>query len=692
MSLLSPDELRLKTSVLAFKKAFKNIALRRVSKSPSATNDDSDKPTTNGAIKTESEDDAVPSLQESRSALTVYGQAQGPKQLFSSLQKSQHVKIEGAVDKKRPFADIDVVVPIQESVLPHIITTTEILPPTSNEIIGSKRKRNPTFAEIFPTPSTVHLVAPPKPNKHLTTRDSNVSFIKNDNLPKPNQTGVAIYSTERLAVGKWLGYDHVEVTQEPSVKRKQRDRALSTGKAEPMTENVKAAFEQAKLDALFRSVYSSFAPSKDDSAAVIPSEVKEKLWWNKIGEKRFEEALILDPALAAIDDENAKPENDAEEELDEDTIKEAVENFEPVENPFSDEKLDKDAEEILREISELLETLHSHQRIRNATLPTKSIGTDPGTKQLVGSPTTPSTAEVDVYFMLRDQLSLMISQLPPYAVAKLNGDQLEDLNISRKIVTETKDYRGVMEEDIFSRLAKQAAISSAVGTPTVSRSHVPYAAAANPYARGTPVGQPSRPIQASQAYQQRPQQPSASYPRQPASGAHYGTPTSYAANGQRPAYPASYPQATPRPNSYPTTAASAYYQNRPQQSNFGGAYYANAHTPAATAAQIRAYAQAPASASAYTPRPGAPAAAYSSNPAPAFPSPTVQRTATPTGYGYGQRPPVGYAVPQPNGQQTRGYYAGSPAQGTPAGVYNSQAQAYQKPGVGTPQSQRVNGL
>ena len=59
------------------------------------------------------------------------------------------------------------------------------------------------------------------------------------------------------------------------VKRRQRERALSLGGGKVSIASTDSAeHEASKLDALFRSAYSSFAPVKDDAAAIVPEG-----WW-----------------------------------------------------------------------------------------------------------------------------------------------------------------------------------------------------------------------------------------------------------------------------------------------------------------------------------------------------------------------------------------------------------------------------
>jgi hypothetical protein len=66
----------------------------------------------------------------------------------------------------------------------------------------------------------------------------------------------------------------------PTAKQESRQRALSMGEAQqPPSEAIFVAVQQAKEDALFRSAYSSFAPSRDDASAIILEETKNMVWW-----------------------------------------------------------------------------------------------------------------------------------------------------------------------------------------------------------------------------------------------------------------------------------------------------------------------------------------------------------------------------------------------------------------------------
>ncbi|KAF2501678.1 hypothetical protein BU16DRAFT_451222 [Lophium mytilinum] len=711
----SPEEARLCAGVLAFQKVLKNITVRENQRKTRALKD-SKAPTENGAEEQDSSTNgasiakdaaSIEDLQDSRAVLTLYGTAQGPKQLFSSLQQPLRVQ---SADSPVPYKALDtsikVTLPLAESGLPNIISTTKIFPVDVVEQLSSK-KSGPTFGELFAPPAHVPQLSPPKTAKQLTTRGNTIRFVSQDQLPKVNRK-IPMYSTQPLSTGQSLGYSGVEPLKEPAspnAKAKSRQRALSTGEAQqPPSENIIAAMERAKDDALFRSAYSSFAPCRDDAAAIIPEETRNRIWWQKVGEKRFEDTFAIDPSLI---DPSLLASSGATESAsigaDEDeTFKDAVENFTPDETDFLAEahakaQLDKDTDEILAEISELLETLASHQQIRNSSLATRPqtpVIPNSSLASLVGSPTSPGSDEIDVYNMLKSQLTLMISSLPPYAVAKLNGDQLSELSISRNILIESKDYRGVMEEDQVSRVAKTTALSAAAGPPPIVRmgsgpmgTHSHYAPTSTQYVRPPPPQSPApRSAHGPQSYypqQQAPHRsPSVHYPRSSNGPAQsYQTPNAYANSTPRPSYPATqaYGQQTPRP-AYQANGSSQYYQQRSAQpSNYGmgGSQY---YQPPQPQPQTRYPAQMQNS---YQQRPPAVAPMYNnyaSSQSPhvrtASPLKAGQQPARPAPGPYnGSRP--GYGTPTSNGQMGGPSYFSQPASQPPA--------QYSTPQPATPQ-------
>lgn len=573
------EETRLQSGVLAFRKLSKSLVLREEVRRAhiEAKKDGQDEAAV--AIKAEEP--------ESRTVLTLFGSAQGPKQLFSSLQRPRPVTPSNGSSTLE--SSVKFTLPLRESTLPNIISTTEVFPLADE--VDEKRKANATIGKVFKAPSHLPQLHPPKLAKPLTTKGNVVTFAPPE-VPKPSRKGSHSYATQNLATSHWLGYGGADIPKDPTSpneKKKSRQRALSMGEAQqPPPESTLTAVKQAKEDALFRSAYSSFAPSRDDAIAVVPEETKSMVWWHKVGEKRFNEVFPIDPELLGLDEASDVPDAAAEAE-EEEALKEAVEAFESIDGvlfPETKSELEKDTEEVLHEISELLETLASHQRIRNS-----SLATNPRTPtiqnsslaSLAGSPSTPSADEIDVYQMLKSQLTLMISQLPPYAVAKLNGDQLEELNISRTLVVENRPTRGVLEDDQSSRFAK-GPVAAPGAPPTLSRmvssgsgSHAHYPPGSTQYGRATPsVHNSARPVQGAPNYypQQQPshRSPSVHYQRSGSGSQAYQTPAASSFATPRPNYTAAqgYGQQTPRP-SYTQQAAGQYYPQRSAQpGNYAG--------------------------------------------------------------------------------------------------------------------------
>jgi hypothetical protein len=600
----SAEETRLYAGVLALKKLLKNIIARenqrrtgasKPSGPPTENGPQEEQPNSNGAFATPNVT-SLDDVQDSRVVLTLYGSAQGPKQLFSSLQQPLRVQ---STDGHTTELDtsVKVTMPLGETGLPNIISTTQILPVDVEEQV-SEKKTGPTFGELFAPPAHVPQLSPPKTAKQLTTRGNTIRFVSQDQLPKVNRK-ITTYATQPLSTGQSLGYSGVEPLKEPTspnAKAKSRQRALSTGEAQQApSAGVLAAIQQAKDDALFRSAYSSFAPCRDDAAAIIPEETRSRIWWQKVGEKRFEETFAIDPSLLDPDLLSSTGAVGSTDIIDDDdeTFKDAVENFTPDTTDFLAEanekaKLEKDTDEVLAEISDLLENLASQQRIRNSSLATRPqtpVIPNSSLASLVGSPASPPADEIDVYNILKSQLTLMISTLPPYAVAKLNGDRLAELNISRNIVIESKDYRGIMEEDQVSRVAKATALSAAAGPPPSVRmasgpmgTHSHYAPTSTQYARPPPPVQSPAPRSAHgpQSYysqQHAPHRsPSVNYPRSSNGPPQtFQTPGAYASSAPRPSYPATqaYGQQTPRSAYQPNGSSQYYPQRSAQPSNYG---------------------------------------------------------------------------------------------------------------------------
>jgi len=370
-------------------------------------------------IKREEEDPPT----SSRTVLTLFGNAQGHKQLFSSFQQPTQDEATGVAQP---------VLSLRENGLPNGILSTQIVALQQDD--GPAGTKKNTFLDTFLPTNALPQLPPPRTSRQLQTDSSSTIVWGSGREHRPERT--LGYAYQKLTTGQWLGYNRVAGTEH------------QTNMDEAVTVPVMGPPEE---DALFRSVYSTFAPSRDNTGAVFSDQVKDELWWHKVGQQAFEQSLGASPYEEQATETSSNDQDEAKK------FANAAENFDPalLDLPRQSKTDDHD---ILEEVSELLESLHSYQRIRN----TSAKG---GSENL---PSQPTEAEIETYNTLKAQLSLVIATLPPYAVSKLNGDQLEELNISVKIPIEEKNIRGVLEEDAQSRAAKAAALSAAIGAAAAS--------------------------------------------------------------------------------------------------------------------------------------------------------------------------------------------------------------------------------
>ena len=639
------------------------------------------------AVKDEplEEDDTKIKLERSHdNVLTLLASTQPPKQLFTSIRKPN--------DTNRP---------LEEYALPNGITTTRTIP--QHSLNENSKKPAPTFKDVFLPPPSLPSLELPKQSRHTLTRSSSVNWYNPAEAePKSKPSRHHDYLHQGLSTGQWLKYNVAPSPTQlasPGTKRKQRDRALSVG--EPQTALSQEAIEthtQAKEDALFRSVYSSFAPGRDNFGAMVPEQQKNKLWWKKHGEIRYHE--ILDARDDSIAELNAV-ETDGladEDAFDEEELKVAIANWQTEELPpeMQGSKINgdaapepgKEAEELLQEISDLLETLHSHQRIRNMTLVNNArptTGQNPQSNSMAASPTSPSTAEFDVYEALKSQLTLIVSTLPPYLLSKLDGDKLGELKVSTNIQVEGKNQKGTLEESEASVVARRAATPNAapVTTSQTSSAYSNIPGRSNSYLQAsTPAQQypragygPStapRPA-ASSSYLQNPQ-----YSNRPASAA-------YSSGAARPSFPAqgSYAAQGAAASSTPRYNYGSQYGQQPSHSSYGS--YQNGYRPY-TGQNTNSYnynGQMSASQARTPSNPAHPAAqAYQ-----AAPSTYQQRAVPPQGYGYGSAQGGGSASPQNQQRPPSGQTATATTQHRPP-LYHQHSSQQQTQTLGSPQ---VNG-
>ena len=601
-----PETQRLKVaSILAFKQILENTILREQARARPTKLEHGNsrvKDLENGSGKTRLEPAATADSASARRALTLYGNAPQPKQVFSSLQEPVHISAKELSHdstsphvRRRRTPSIHVHTPLREVGLPNGVSTTSVLPVPSPGDDDLKTSQFRTILDLFAPPPNLPNLIPPKQSKHTTTRGQTVDWYKQsdtDLSPRTSRRGT--FTTQPLSTGKWLTYNALPQPSDmssPDAKRRQRERGLSTSdpKSTPSQEAVNA-HNKAKEEALFRRAYSAFAPSRDDSAAVVPQEVKSRLWWDRTGEAQFQRLFSPasneppEPELAAMDDDG-----------DRDEIKvEAIDSWVPEDPPKhftagrlaeAEEVDEKEVAQVLGDISDLLETLNSYQRNRHLALPSTSRTTGGPTQSLstvTGSPTSPSSTETQIYRLLKSQLSVLISTLPPYAVAKLDGDQLAELNLTSRLPVTYDEYKGVMEEDEAAVRARSNAFNAAnagarsgtpggqYNTPNAQRPgyapQIPNSRPAMPpnqyYQQQSSPGRPSLPQRGSsgpQAYQQ---------PR-PTSGAGHppGPPYPQTPYGPQNARPGQPPYGPTNPGQYfqqPGYGYGPQYQTPPQ--------------------------------------------------------------------------------------------------------------------------------
>lgn len=584
--------------------------------------------------------------------------------------------------------------PLNEAALPNGITATKIIPVHS--IKKTEDKKNvPTLGERFPPPAGLLPLPLPKQSRHTATRSSSVNWYNPAEAESKNKSSRRDgYTTQPLSTGQWLTYNAAPSSTQivsPESKRKQRDRALSFG--EPQTsisQEAIVAHNQAKEDALFRSVYSSFAPDRDDSGAIVVEQQKNRFWWSKYGEQRYHELLgmrdvgLYEAEINGVGDEDG---------VDEGEVQEAINTWEPEETPqelnlskivsLETPETSKEADAVLSEISDLLETLDSHQRVRNLTLAANARtmgGQNPQSPAFTGSPSSPSSAEFDVYEVLKAQLTLIVSTLPPYLVAKLDGDRLGALNISTKLQIESKNQKGTMESDDSAAAGRATARPAA--TPGIPQAASAYTAAPTRSSSYVPpVATPA------QRYQQQPGYSAQAAPRQSSNSGylqnpHYSNrPASYNYSaGARPTYP-------PQSQQPPQRAASSsnYAPQYGQQSSQSFGSYQHGYRGYSGLGQNGSnynYNQQYSTPQARPPNSVQVPQAYRGSQ-----TDYQQRAVPPQGYGYGSAPAAGSASPHQQRSSLSAPGQTAPPQ-RPTTLYHTHSSQYNPQ---TPASPLVNG-
>ncbi|KAF9873579.1 hypothetical protein CkaCkLH20_09038 [Colletotrichum karsti] len=415
-----------------------------------------------------------------QAVLTVFGLAPHGKQLFSSLPK----KTPGKQTSGAKASPLD---------LPPPVSTSWVLPTRSNE-------RTATLGDLFSSSRPLPPLQPPKQPKQMV-KGNVLGFYHPEPAGKSKYFHDS-YSSKKVAVGYYL--DYTNATPSSKSKTRQRERAQSLAGRRPSA----AELEVNEMESLFRSAFSSFAPCRDDSTSVIPSTHAGRLHWQLTGQRNFNK--LIESELQQYEDEEPA-QQETEKEVDEEFVNEAIEKWddwlvdpalqdmnEVVSKPKEKDPAEKEVDDLLNDVTDMIETLLSYQRIRNLTLPSsQNRYADPVNGDMLshGAASTPTEEETATYETLKAQLSLIINTLPPYAVAKLNGDQLEQLLVSTKLEVRTDQYKGVMDDAAAQARLRQQQNVAAVPqnrpaphrTPSASTPYNQYGA--NQY--GTPSRTPS---------------------------------------------------------------------------------------------------------------------------------------------------------------------------------------------------------
>ena len=480
----------------------------------------------------------------------------GPRHLFTGLQGLGHgsgITHPAFIDPARSFT------PIDPDVLPNGITPIDSGPlhlSRRSKELAEKR----TIGDVFKPHRSLKPLEPPRQARNVV-RNNQIRFTKPEDLDIATPIYKGDYKFASLPTGQWLQYSKVKPIAQSESGIAKRLGGETAGNDTISTEGRGLASAIEKNKTLFRAAYSSFTPTSDNSAAVIPERTRGETWWDRTGSQ------LLQSLISSM----KYPETD----LDGTTFSlEEADNFDSVVSEFvpDDTSLNavdgrsslqddqKEAEDILTEISELLQTLSSYQRIRNLAPASPGSSHDHSAGALLSIP---SDEEKATYELLKLQLKLTIEALPPFAVAKLYGDQLQTLNVNTKLMVPNFDYPGSMEPD---ELTMQRRRTAQPPLSAVNR-------AAAPPTRQTSYQTPGSAINYQRAYAAntiRPQYPPQNRPfaATPTPTQSHQGPRPSSSTSHRPSYgQQTFPQGNNTPG-YPQTPNLQQFQ-RPLQNGYG---------------------------------------------------------------------------------------------------------------------------
>lgn len=401
-------------------------------------------------------------VNDTRTILSVYGNANMPRQLFSSLQQD-------ASEADLALPDL----PLERLGLPNMMSAARVM---SHNVDAAS---DITLGKTFRPSSTLPYLVPPKNAVVPSPSQSTSVTFKHPNMhPKPHRKNG--YTAQPLSVGKSVAFGASYDSQSDKLAREK---------------------------ALFQAAYSSFAPCSDNSRAIVPENSRNRTWWHRLGSSRFDDHFVNDPT--AHESALETPADAAADDAETQWYKAAIDAY--IEEPALLNDVDaeeKSADDVMGEVTDLLGTLASQQRLRHAQSATSAQ--KPVAPSLIpglvsqASPSVGSTSdETATYRALRARLADLVSRVPPYLVAKLEGEQVEDLRVSKHIRFPIKSYAGVLEEDQLTRMAKSAAAAAAALAAAPPKAQPTSATSA--YARTPSLAQSAiraaRNSQANTAYQ-----------------------------------------------------------------------------------------------------------------------------------------------------------------------------------------------
>ncbi|RVX75321.1 hypothetical protein B0A52_00674 [Exophiala mesophila] len=449
-----------------------------------------------------------------------------------------------ASDQTAESASLDSTPKIKDTGLPNGLEVTDFALLKAARTSGKIMKRK--FGDVFHSNHIGTMSRKFDPPKATGLRTNTLRFSNRprywDQNPNPGD-----YKDTKLETGSWLSYG----SNSSIYQSKKTGGDLQPANGIPN----ESLWTPSGTDDLFTSAYSSFAPASDNSLSIPSLRERGQAWWREHGNERLSTIFSADEGPGQSLRESSEK---GEESSDVDEFADLVAEFTSMEDEDLAETTEEasDIDTVLQELSELIEILASHQKARALNPPST-----------FSSPTQPSEVEIGVYEMLRGQLSILVGTLPPYAVAKLNGDQLEKLNISTKMPVEVPVYAGTGQVDDFVLKRQRASVAA---TSAASRS----GAASLPrqgYTQGQTVTSP---------YNGHTRNYNPSIPASAGYGArnttNYQTPTA------------------PRPgfNQTPYQAQTVPYSNRPTIQQFQrpiqqNGYVSNANGPPASYAQAQ---------------------------------------------------------------------------------------------------------